>query len=223
MQGTTIFTTMSALAQEHNAINLGQGFPDFPMSPVLTEAVNHAMQSGYNQYAPMAGWLPLREVLAEKIDYLYGQSVHPDTEITITPGGTYAIYTAFTSILRPGDEVLVVQQCFVANAAAVEMAGGVAVPVNAYADTDFQVTGAALEAAVTSRSKAILISYPNNPTGAVLSREYLLEVAAVAERHDLVVLSDEPLPDLHAPAPAALEGRAAGDGAADFFGLDIGW
>ena len=97
--GTTIFTVMSGLATETRAVNLGQGFPDFPMSSELTSLVNQAMNDGYNQYAPMPGWMPLRESIAEKINFLYGASVNPDTEITITPGGTYAIYTAFTTFL----------------------------------------------------------------------------------------------------------------------------
>src|SRR5688572_27385054 len=105
--GTTIFTVMSALATEHKAVNLGQGFPDFPMSPELTELVNDAMRNGFNQYSPMPGWMPLREAIAEKIEFLYNTSINPDTEITITPGGTYAIYTALTTVLQPGDEVIV--------------------------------------------------------------------------------------------------------------------
>ena len=104
--GTTIFATMSALATEHNAVNLGQGFPDFPMSEELTSLVTQAMKNNYNQYAPMPGWMPLREAIAEKANFLYGATLNPDTEITITPGGTYAIYSALTAILHPGDEVI---------------------------------------------------------------------------------------------------------------------
>jgi len=109
--GTNIFTIMSGLAAEHGAINLGQGFPDFPMDERLHEAVYKAMRDGHNQYAPMAGHLPLRESIAEKIFGCYGQRVDPGSEITITPGGTYAIYTAFTTILQPGDEVIVFEPC----------------------------------------------------------------------------------------------------------------
>src|ERR1700712_716089 len=104
--GTTIFTTMSALAMEHNAINLGQGFPDFPMDAGLIELVNKAMQDGFNQYAPMAGHLSLRNAIAQKIDRLYGNNINPDSEITVTPGGTYAIYSAITSIIHPGNGVI---------------------------------------------------------------------------------------------------------------------
>ncbi|MGO8055545.1 aminotransferase class I/II-fold pyridoxal phosphate-dependent enzyme, partial [Rhizobium leguminosarum] len=110
--GTTIFTVMSTLANEHKAINLGQGFPDFPMNADLMNMVSEVMQKGYNQYVPMQGYMPLREALAEKADFLYGAKINPDTQITITPGGTYAIYTAFTTILQPGDEVIVFEPAY---------------------------------------------------------------------------------------------------------------
>ena len=110
--GTTIFTVMNALSAKHNAINLGQGFPDFMMNPQLIGLVNEAMKSGHNQYVHMNGVQLLREKLAEKMDFLYGASINADTEITITPGGTYAIYTALTSILHPGDEVIVFEPAY---------------------------------------------------------------------------------------------------------------
>ena len=103
--GTSIFTVMSAMATEYNAVNLGQGFPDFNMSPRLTALVDEAMQKGFNQYAPMQGYLPLREALSAKIASLYQTTIDPGTQITITPGGTYAIYTSLTTVLQPGDEV----------------------------------------------------------------------------------------------------------------------
>ncbi|MCF1715425.1 methionine aminotransferase [Flavihumibacter sp. RY-1] len=190
MQGTTIFTTMSALAQEHNAINLGQGFPDFPMSPVLMEAVNQAMRSGFNQYAPMAGWLPLREVLAEKIDYLYGQSVHPDTEITITPGGTYAIYTAFTSILRPGDEVLVLEPAYdsyVPNILA-SHAKPVLISLN---QPYFSIPWEEIQAAVNERTRAIIINTPHNPSGTIWSAADMQKLQQLVVSNELYVISDE--------------------------------
>ncbi len=110
--GTTIFTVMSGLATQYNAVNLGQGFPDFPMSETLTGLVNKAMQDGFNQYAPAPGWMPLREAIAEKISFLYNTNVNPDTEITITPGSTYAIYTALTTVLQPGDEVIIFEPAY---------------------------------------------------------------------------------------------------------------
>ena len=105
--GTTIFTVMSGLASQYNAINLGQGYPDYQMNEELMNKVNAVMQKGWNQYVPMQGYLPLRESIAEKVEYLYKTNINPDTQITITPGGTYAIYTALTTILQPGDEVII--------------------------------------------------------------------------------------------------------------------
>src|ERR1700761_9564053 len=110
--GTTIFTVMSSLAAELGAVNLGQGFPDFPMSEKLEDLVDQAMRDGYNQYAHMNGYAPLRETLAEKIKSLYSTEVNPDTQITVTPGGTYAIYTALTTVLQPGDEVIVFEPAY---------------------------------------------------------------------------------------------------------------
>jgi len=110
--GTTIFTVMSALATQHNAVNLGQGFPDFPMSKDLTDLVNEAMNNGYNQYVPMRGYTPLLEILAEKVSLLYNTTIDPGSQITITPGGTYALYTALTTVLQPGDEVIVFEPAY---------------------------------------------------------------------------------------------------------------
>ena len=117
---------MSRLATEHNAVNLGQGFPDYPMNAELSALVNEAMQKGFNQYAPMPGWMPLKEAIAEKIEFLYSTKVNPDTEITITPGGTYAIYSAFTTILQPGDEVIVFEPAYDSYIPNIEINGAVA-------------------------------------------------------------------------------------------------
>ena len=127
--GTNIFTVMSALATEHGAVNLGQGFPDFPMNPELIELVADAMSSGNNQYAPMAGLMGLRESIAEKVEKIYGTLVHPDSEITITPGATYAIYTALTTLLHPGDEVIIFEPSYDSYIPNIEVNGAVAVPV----------------------------------------------------------------------------------------------
>ena len=110
--GTTIFTVMSQLAAQHNAVNLGQGFPDFPMEAALTELVDKAMRDGYNQYTHMNGYPLLREQLAAKVASIYGTVINPDTDITITPGGTYAIYTSLTTVLQPGDEVIVFEPAY---------------------------------------------------------------------------------------------------------------
>ena len=128
--GTTIFTVMSALATEHSAVNLGQGFPDYSMSEELIALVTEAMRNGFNQYVPMQGYMPLREALAEKIQYLYKTQINPDTQITITPGGTYAIYTALTTVLQPGDEVILFEPAYDSYIPNVEVNGAVPVLID---------------------------------------------------------------------------------------------
>ena len=188
--GTSIFTTMSALAQEHRAINLGQGFPDFPMSEELIDLVSKAMHDQFNQYAPMAGWLPLREAIAEKISFLYQRAVHPDTDITITPGGTYALYTAFTTILQPGDEVIVFEPAYDSYIPAIELNGAKAVPI-ALVHPDYHIDWNQVKAACTSRTRAILINTPHNPTGAVWSEQDIASLRSVVEGTDIIIISDE--------------------------------
>lgn len=188
--GTTIFTVMSALATQHSAVNLGQGFPDFPMSEELTGLVAAAMKNGYNQYAPMPGWMPLRETIAEKIFRLYGRQVNPDTEITITPGGTYAIFSALTTILRPGDEVIIMQPNYDSYVPNVLVNGGVPVLI----DLDlpgYTVNWPKVKAAITERTKAILLNSPHNPTGSILSAEDLEQLAAIVAGTDIFIVSDE--------------------------------
>src|SRR5689334_5325336 len=128
--GTTIFTVMSSLATKHNAINLGQGFPDFPMNQELIGLVNEAMEKDFNQYVPMQGYMPLRESIAEKVEYLYNATINPDTQVTITPGGTYAIYTALTTVLQPGDEVIVFEPAYDSYIPNIEVNGAVPVRIN---------------------------------------------------------------------------------------------
>jgi methionine aminotransferase len=188
--GTSIFTTMSALAQEHRAINLGQGFPDFPMSEELIDLVSKAMHDQFNQYAPMAGWLPLREAIAEKISFLYQRAVHPDTDITITPGGTYALYTAFTTILQPGDEVIVFEPAYDSYIPAIELNGAKTVPI-ALVHPDYHIDWNQVKAACTSRTRAILINTPHNPTGAVWSEQDIASLRSVVEGTDIIIISDE--------------------------------
>ena len=123
--GTTIFTVMSAMASQHNAINLGQGYPDFQMNEELMALVNEAMEQGFNQYVPMQGYLPLREAIAEKVFSLYNNSVDPGSQITITPGGTYAIYTSLTTVLQPGDEVIIFEPAYDSYIPNVEINGAI--------------------------------------------------------------------------------------------------
>jgi methionine transaminase len=188
--GTNIFTVMSGLATEFKAINLGQGLPDFPMEPRLHELVTKAMQDGFNQYAPMPGWLPLREAIAEKIQYLYNTVIHPGSEITVTPGGTYAIYTALTTILQPGDEVIVFEPSYDSYVPNIEVNGGIAVLVPLKVP-GYSIDWEAVDRALSSRTKAILINSPHNPTGAVLSESDMLELQKRVAGTGIFIISDE--------------------------------
>ncbi|TAL40427.1 MAG: aminotransferase class I/II-fold pyridoxal phosphate-dependent enzyme [Chitinophagaceae bacterium] len=188
--GTTIFTVMSGLATEHKAINLGQGFPDYEMSEELIALVNQAMKSGLNQYSPMPGWPPLKEAVSEKINFLYGTSVNPDSEITITPGGTYAIYSALTAILHPGDEVIVFEPAYDSYIPNIEINGAKAVPIPLIYP-DYKIDWAAVKSAITLKTKAIIINSPHNPTGAVIGEEDIQQLRKVVEDTNIFIVSDE--------------------------------
>lgn len=179
------------VATMEDVVSLGIGEPNFVTPEHIMQAGIDSMLRGETGYTSNSGTLALRRAVAAHIEQRYGLAYDPDHEILITVGVSEALFLALKAILDPGDEVLVVEPCFVANPAAVEMAGGVAVMVGTRVEDEFQVTAAALEAKITPRTKAILISYPNNPTGAVLTLEHMREIADVAERHDLLVLSDE--------------------------------
>ena len=174
-----------------DVVTLGIGEPDFVTPSHIVEAGVQSIHDGKTGYTSNAGIYELREAISSHIAKRYQLRYSPDDEVLITVGVSEALYLALKVLLDPGDEVLVVEPCFVANAAIVEMAGGTPVMVTTTVDNDFQVTGDELEASVTPRTKAILLSYPNNPTGAVLTREHMLQVAVVAEKHDLIVVSDE--------------------------------
>lgn len=181
---------MSALAAEHHAVNLGQGFPDFPMNEELTGLVAAAMKNGFNQYSPMPGWPALREAIAEKIHYLYGNTVSPDTEITITPGGTYAIYSALTAILHPGDEVILFEPAYDSYIPNIEINGAKAVPIN-LVYPEYKIDWAAVRAAVNERTRCIMINTPHNPTGAVIGPEDIAELRSIVKDTNIFILSDE--------------------------------
>jgi aminotransferase len=174
-----------------DVITLGIGEPDFVTPQHIIDQGVNSLRVGRTGYTSNSGTLELRSAISGYVERLYGVHYSPENQVLVTVGVSEALWLAMKAILDPGDEVLVVEPCFVSNAAAVEIAGGVPVIVPTFVENDFQVTGAELEAAITPRTKAILISYPNNPTGAALTRERLLEIAAVAEKHDLVVISDE--------------------------------
>jgi len=188
--GTSIFTVMSQLAAKHGAINLGQGFPDFPMSPALIECVNQAMKEGGNQYAHSYGVPALRTALAEKIQFLYGTSINPETDITITPGGTYALYTAFTTIIQPGDEVIIFEPAYDSYIPNITINGGVVVPI-ALEFPNYTIPWDKVKAAITPKTKAILVNSPHNPTGTVMTHADVLQLQEIVVANNLYLISDE--------------------------------
>ncbi|MGB9799330.1 MAG: pyridoxal phosphate-dependent aminotransferase [Thermanaerothrix sp.] len=174
-----------------DVISLGIGEPDFDTPPSVIEAGIQALRNGQTHYTSNAGILELRQALAAHLERLYGVSYDPQTEIIITVGGSEALYLAATALLDPGDEVIIPTPCFVSYQAQVYLAGGVPIEIPCRMEDNFDVNPQAIEAAITPRTKAILIGFPNNPTGAVATRERLLEIARLAEKHDLIVISDE--------------------------------
>lgn len=188
--GTTIFTVMSRLAHECGAINLSQGFPDFNAEDLLFERVAHWMRAGHNQYAPMAGCLPLREAVAAKVEALYGTRYDVESEITITAGATQALFTAVTACVRPGDEVIVFEPVYDAYVPAIELAGGTPVRLQ-LAAPDYRPDWAAVAAAITPRTRMIMINTPHNPTATVWTRADLDHLAALTRSTGIVVVADE--------------------------------
>jgi methionine aminotransferase len=188
--GTTIFTTMSALAQQHGAVNLGQGFPDFDADPRLFDAVSAAMRRGLNQYPPMAGVAPLREAIAAKIEALYGRRYDAGTEITVTAGATQAILTAILAVVHPGDEVIVLEPAYDSYAPNIELAGGTVVRVPLTAGT-FRPDFALISAALGPRTRAILVNTPHNPSATVWSADDMRRLATLLAPTDAFVISDE--------------------------------
>jgi methionine aminotransferase len=188
--GTTIFTVMSGLANQYNAINLGQGFPDYPMDEALMNKVSEAMQKGWNQYVPMQGYMPLRESIAEKVEYLYGTKISPDTQITITPGGTYAIYTALTTVLQPGDEVIVFEPAYDSYIPNIEINGAVPVLID-LKFPEYKIDWEEVKQKITPKTRVIMLNTPHNPTGAVLGAEDMQQLQSIVKGTNIFILSDE--------------------------------
>jgi methionine aminotransferase len=188
--GTTIFSIMSGLANETGAINLSQGFPNFQVSPALIELVNDAMKSGNNQYAPMQGLLPLRERISEKIALMYGGNYHPDSEITITAGGTQAINTALLATIHPGDEVIIFEPAYDSYAPSVELAGGKVIPITLLPPT-YQIPWNEVKEKISNKTKMIMINSPHNPSGSVLSKSDIEELDTITKNTNIIILSDE--------------------------------
>ncbi len=188
--GTTIFTRMSALAEQCQAINLSQGFPDFDAPESLREALGRHTMAGHNQYAPMAGVPQLREQIAQQVSRYRRVDIDPESEVTVVPGATEGIFCAVMACVRPGDEVLVFDPCYDSYEPSVHLAGGHTIHLPLTPGT-FQIDWERVEAVITPRCRMIIINSPHNPTGSTLGRQDLLELERLATRHDLLVLSDE--------------------------------
>ena len=188
--GTSIFTVMSQLAVEHGAVNLGQGFPDFPMDHALTDLVAKAMSDNYNQYSPMAGNALLRERLAEKTAFLYQTKLDPNSQITITPGGTVAIYSALTTVLNPGDEVIVFEPAYDCYIPAIELNGAKPILIS-LAYPDYSIPWDLVKEKINSRTRMMIINTPHNPTGAVLSENDITQLRSIVAGTNILILSDE--------------------------------
>jgi len=188
--GTSIFSVMSKLAEEHQAINLSQGFPDYDCDPKLFELVNQAMKNGFNQYAPMAGLPVLRELIADKVNTLYGASYHPDTEVTVTAGGTQAIFTALASTIGPGDEVIVFEPAYDCYAPTIRMFGGLVKPY-IMTPPNYAIDWDMVKKLFSARTKMIIINSPHNPTGSVLQEKDIQALIKLTQNTDILILSDE--------------------------------
>ena len=188
--GTTIFTVMSQLAASHNAVNLGQGFPDFDGPQALRDALTEAMNAGRNQYAPATGWPALRQQIARKSEALYNCRVDADNEVTVTSGATEALFAAIAAVVRAGDEVIVLDPCYDSYEPAIELNGGIAVHVSLNA-VDFSVDWQRVRDAITPRTRMIIVNSPHNPSGAVFAAADLDTLAEITRDTEIVVLSDE--------------------------------
>jgi methionine aminotransferase len=187
---TTIFSVMSKLAAEHNAINLSQGFPDYTCDPVLTDLVNKAMKDGFNQYAPMPGNNLLKETIAEKVETLYNIKYNPDTEITVTAGGTQAIFTALAAIINPGDEVIIFEPAYDSYAPTIKLLGGL-VKTYELDPPNYTIDWEMVKKLFTSSTRMIILNSPHNPTGSILSTDDMKSLIKLINGTDILILSDE--------------------------------
>ena len=188
--GTTIFTVMSALATKYKAINLSQGFPDFKSDQKLIDLVAKAMNSGYNQYAPMAGILELRKAISKKFEFLYNTSYHPETEITVTAGATQAIFTVISAFIRPNDEVIIFRPAYDCYEPAIELNGGKTISVQLRAPF-YKVDWTEVKQKINSRTKMVIINTPQNPSGTIFSKEDMLQLQSLSKGSNIILLSDE--------------------------------
>jgi methionine aminotransferase len=188
--GTTIFTTMSALAAQVGAINLSQGFPDYECSPQLIELINRAMKDGHNQYAPMAGVAALREQVVNKVNKLHGSNYDAETDVCITAGGTQAVFTAISAVVHQNDEVIVFEPAFDCYAPAIKLMGGIVKSLE-LEPPDYRIPWDLVKKLITNRTKLIIINSPHNPTGTILHADDIEELSAIVKNQDILILSDE--------------------------------
>jgi methionine aminotransferase len=188
--GTSIFSVMSKMALEHGAINLSQGFPDFPVSEKLIDLIHSQMKAGHNQYAPMPGIPQLRKAISEVVFKTYQREINPETEVTITAGGTEAIFAAIAGLIKQNDEVILFDPSYDSYDPAIRLNGGVPIHVN-LAPPDFSIDWSEVKKKITSRTKMIMVNTPHNPAGSVLSSSDVKTLEQIANEHDLIVLSDE--------------------------------
>jgi methionine aminotransferase len=188
--GTSIFAVMTALANEHQAINLAQGFPDFDVNPKLTELVNHYMKAGMNQYAPMPGVMKLRDKIAAKTEELYSAVYDPDKEITIVPGATHGIFAIISAMIKEGDEVIILEPCYDSYVPAIELNGGRAVYVE-LKQPDYRIDWNEVKKLINFHTKLIIINTPHNPSGSILSAQDMQKLEKLVKNTDIVIVSDE--------------------------------
>ncbi len=187
---TSIFSVMSKMAQEYDAINLSQGFPNFETDELLKDLVTRAMKKGYNQYPPDTGVQELREQISYKIKSLYGKSYDPNTEVTVTSGATEALYTAITAFVKKGDEVIVLKPAYDTYEPTIKLSGGIPVQIQLQGE-DYKVDWDQVKSAITSRTRMLIINTPHNPTGTILNRDDMLELQNILEDTNILLLSDE--------------------------------
>jgi methionine aminotransferase len=188
--GTTIFSIMSKMALEHGAINLSQGFPDFPVSEKLIDLIHQKMKEGHNQYAPMPGVPQLRKTISEVVFKTYQREINPETEITVTAGGTEALFASIAGLIREGDEVIIFDPAYDSYDPAIRLNGGIPIHIN-LAPPNFSIDWDEVEKKITSHTRMIMVNTPHNPAGSVLTPTDLKKLETLAEEHDLIVLSDE--------------------------------
>lgn len=188
--GVTIFSVMSQLAAEVDAINLSQGFPDYDCSPKLIELVNKHMNTGKNQYAPMPGVLSLRECIAKKQNDLHGSNYHPDTEVTITAGGTQAIFTALTAVIQPNDEVILFEPAYDCYAPTIRLLGGIVKSIE-LSPPNYSIDWLMVKKLITAKTRMIILNSPHNPTGMILNEDDIKQLITITHNSDVLILSDE--------------------------------